>query len=120
VQIAHNVVVGEDTIIAAQVGISGSAEVGRSVVMGGQAGLAGHIVIGDRATIAGQAGVTKSVPADRMVSGYPAREHAQAKRLHAHTAMLPALYERVRILEQRLRRMEEEGGAHDTTAADDR
>ncbi|HEU4364139.1 MAG TPA: UDP-3-O-(3-hydroxymyristoyl)glucosamine N-acyltransferase [Candidatus Krumholzibacteria bacterium] len=119
VQIAHNVVIGEDSMLAAQVGISGSTEVGRNVVMGGQAGLAGHIEIGDRATIGAQAGVTKGVAADKVVSGYPARDHELAKRLYAHTAMLPALFERVRILEQRLRELEK-GGVHDPAAKNDR
>jgi UDP-3-O-[3-hydroxymyristoyl] glucosamine N-acyltransferase len=119
VQIAHNVVVGEDSVLAAQVGISGSTEIGRNAVMGGQAGVAGHIVIGDRVTVAGQAGVTKAIDSDRMVSGYPARDHAQAKRLYAHTAMLPALYERVKILEQRLRELEK-GGVHDPSTKNDR
>lgn len=119
VQIAHNVVVGEDTVVAAQTGISGSTEVGNSVVIAGQAGLAGHLTIGDRVTIGGQAGVTKSIEADRMVSGYPAREHSLARRLYAHTAMLPALFERVRALEQRIRELEQ-GGAHDPSAEDHR
>jgi UDP-3-O-[3-hydroxymyristoyl] glucosamine N-acyltransferase len=120
VQVAHNVVLGENCVIAAQVGISGSTEVGNHVVMGGQAGVGGHLVIGDRAVVGGQAGVTKSVPPNTVVSGYPAREHRAAKRLYAHTALLPDLFKRVKELEQRLRALEEGGGHGDSATKDDR
>jgi len=119
VQLAHNVVVGEHCILAAQVGISGSTELGNHVTLAGQAGLAGHIVVGDRAVVGGQGGVTKSVAADTVVSGYPAREHREAKRILAHTAALPDLFKRVKELEQRLRELEE-GGAGGTPAKDNR
>ncbi len=119
VQIAHNVVVGEDSVLAAQAGVSGSTEIGRHVVIAGQAGLVGHIQVGDRVTIGAQSGVTKSIPDDTTVSGYPAREHRQAKRIHAHTAMLPELVERVRELERRIRELEK-GGARDPSAENDR
>jgi len=119
VQVAHNVTIGPDTVIAAQTGISGSTEIGGGVVMGGQAGLAGHIQVGDGATIAAQSGVTKSVAAGRVVSGYPAREHGEAKRMYAYTAMLPELFKRVKELERRIRAMEE-GGGHGSSAEDDR
>ena len=109
VQVAHNVVMGENCVMAAQVGISGSTEVGNHVVMGGQAGVGGHIAIGDRAIVAGQAGVTKDVPADTVVSGYPAREHGAAKKLYAYTAMLPEMFKRVKELERRLRELEKGG-----------
>jgi UDP-3-O-[3-hydroxymyristoyl] glucosamine N-acyltransferase len=119
VQVAHNVVIGEDGVIAAQVGISGSTEVGNNVVIGGQAGTAGHVTIGDRVMVGGQAGVTKSVPPDTMVSGYPAKEHSLSRRIYAHTAMLPELFKRVKDLERRIREREE-GGEIGSSAKDDR
>jgi UDP-3-O-[3-hydroxymyristoyl] glucosamine N-acyltransferase len=118
VQIAHNVVVGPNTVIAAQAGISGSTEIGRGVVIAGQAGLAGHIVVGDGVTIGGQSGVTKTVPPHTVVSGYPAREHSAARRIYAHTAMLPELFKRVKELEARIRELEK-GGERGPSAKND-
>lgn len=98
VQIAHNVEVGENSIIIAQAGISGSTVIGKNVTIAGQAGLVGHITIGDNAVLAAQAGVTKSVPPDTCVSGYPAKPHEQAKRINAFIQRLPELFEAVKKL----------------------
>ncbi len=123
VQIAHNVVVGENCIIVAQVGISGSTEVGRGVTLAGQVGIVGHIKIGDYAMVGSQAGVTKSVPAKARVSGYPAAPHEVSKRLHASLKRLPQLIRQFREFERRLRVLEGkeplEEGAEDAEAADD-
>ncbi|HID10178.1 MAG TPA: UDP-3-O-(3-hydroxymyristoyl)glucosamine N-acyltransferase [Candidatus Latescibacteria bacterium] len=72
VQVAHNVVIGPHTVIAGQAGISGSTRIGAYVQVGGQAGFRDHIKVGDRARVAAQAGVTKSIPSEAQVSGYPA------------------------------------------------
>lgn len=100
VHIGHNVVVGEDCLILAGVGISGSTRIGNRVVLAGQSGLVGHIEIGDDARIGAQAGVIASVPSGAAVSGYPARSHrdflrAQATlyRLTPHLATLERLAE---------------------------
>lgn len=106
VQIAHNVVIGEDSVIVAQVGISGSTEIGRGVTLAGQAGVAGHIKIGDKAIVGAQAGVTKSVLPKTIVSGYPARPHTQAKRIEASILRLPELYKLVRELKKRIEELE--------------
>src|SRR3989338_8654026 len=73
VQIAHNVVIGENSIIVAQAGISGSTNIGKGVTLAGQVGVVGHITIGDNAIVMAQAGVSKSVPAETTVWGYPAK-----------------------------------------------
>lgn len=110
VQIAHNVQIGENCIIVAQVGISGSCTIEDRATLAGQAGLAGHLTIGAGAIVAAQAGVTNSVPPNTIVSGYPAKPHNQAKRVNACLQRLPhyvkiinELKERIKILEERIR-----------------
>lgn len=106
VQIAHNVIIGENTIVVAQTGISGSTIVGKNVILAGQSGLVGHISIGDGAVVAAQAGVTKSVPPNTKVSGYPARTHSEAKRVNACVQRLPDLYKTVHLLNEKISEIE--------------
>ncbi|VAW15700.1 UDP-3-O-[3-hydroxymyristoyl] glucosamine N-acyltransferase, partial [hydrothermal vent metagenome] len=108
VQIAHNVQIGENCIIVAQVGISGSTIIEDNVILAGQAGLAGHLKVGKNAIVASQAGVTKSIPAGIMVSGYPAKEHTRAKKVNACLQRLPKLNKNVGDLEKRILSLEEE------------
>ncbi|MBU1090785.1 MAG: UDP-3-O-(3-hydroxymyristoyl)glucosamine N-acyltransferase [Candidatus Omnitrophica bacterium] len=107
VQIAHNVAIGENCIIVAQVGISGSTTLGKNVTLAGQAGLVGHITVGDEAVVGAQGGVTKSIPPKTFVSGYPARPHDEAMRVHACTKHLPKLFETVKKLEKKIAELEE-------------
>jgi len=72
VHVGHNVDIGEDCIIAAQVGFAGSAVIGRGVLIGGQAGIGDHVTVGDGARIAGKSGVIGDIPAGAVVAGYPA------------------------------------------------
>ena len=102
IHLAHNVTVGENTVIAAQTGVSGSTKIGRDVTIAGQVGFVGHIDIGDHTMFGAQAGVTKSIPANTVVSGYPARDHAQARREEAAIRRLPELLKRVKALERLL------------------
>lgn len=106
VQIAHNVVIGENCIIVAQVGISGSTTIGDNVTIAGQAGIVGHISIGDNATIAAQAGVSKSVPANSVVWGCPAKPHSVAKRINACIQNLPRLYKKIEDIQKRIEELE--------------
>ena len=99
-------VIGENSIIVAQAGISGSTVIGKNVTLAGQAGLVGHITIGDGAVVAAQGGVTKSVPPNTVVSGYPARPHNKAKRINACVQNLPKLYEQVTELKKKIRDLE--------------
>ncbi|GBD94323.1 UDP-3-O-acylglucosamine N-acyltransferase [bacterium BMS3Abin05] len=103
IQIAHSVKIGAHTVIAAQSGISGSTVIGSRVVIGGQVGFVGHITVGDGSMFGAQAGVTKSVPGDRVYSGYPAREHRRQLKLEAGITKLPDLIKRVKELENRLK-----------------
>ncbi len=106
VQIAHNVVIGENCIIVAQAGISGSTVLGERVIVAGQAGIVGHVNIGDGAIIAAQAGVTKEVPPRTKVSGYPAKPHDTSKRVNACVQRLPAMYKRIKELEEKIEQLE--------------
>lgn len=106
IQIAHNVTVGEDTAMAAQVGVSGSAHVGRRVQLGGQVGVAGHLSIGDDSIVMAQSGVSKDIPAAAIMFGTPAVPALEAKKLHAHTMRLPELKRKVADLEARLKALE--------------
>jgi UDP-3-O-[3-hydroxymyristoyl] glucosamine N-acyltransferase len=99
IQVAHNVTIGSNTVIAAQTGISGSAKIGNDCRLGGQVGLAGHLRVADRAQIAAQSGVGGDVPAGETVSGSPSRPHALWKRIEASLTRLPDLFKRVRALE---------------------
>ncbi|MEX2179415.1 MAG: UDP-3-O-(3-hydroxymyristoyl)glucosamine N-acyltransferase [Gemmatimonadaceae bacterium] len=95
VHIAHNVRVGPLCMIAAQVGISGSARIEEGVVIGGQAGFQGHHTIGKGARIGGQSGVFGDVPAGETWSGYPARPHREALRAQATLFKLSAMMKRL-------------------------
>ncbi len=89
VQIAHNVIIGENCIIVAQVGISGSSTIEKNSILAGQVGLAGHITIGAGSIVMAKSGVTKSIPPKSLVWGYPARPHNIAKRINACIQRLP-------------------------------
>ncbi|MBD3290557.1 UDP-3-O-(3-hydroxymyristoyl)glucosamine N-acyltransferase [candidate division KSB1 bacterium] len=103
IQVAHNVVIGENTVIAAQTGVSGSTKVGSNVVIGGQVGFVGHITIGDNTQIGAQSGVSKDLPSDAVFFGYPARPIMQAKREEAAIRKLPDLLKRISKLEKQLK-----------------
>ena len=107
VQVAHNVSIGRNSILCAQVGIAGSTTVGDDVTLAGQVGIAGHIRVGDGAKVGGQSGVTKSVPPGTEVSGFPATPHHLAKRIYGAMRQLPDLLKKVRQLERRVRELEE-------------
>jgi UDP-3-O-[3-hydroxymyristoyl] glucosamine N-acyltransferase len=105
VQIGHNVVVGEHSLLVAQVGVSGSSRLGRGVVLAGQVGVADHVTIGDGVIAGAQAGIPASLPAGEKVLGSPARPIGLAKRIMIAEGRLPELLQRVRALEQQLRRL---------------
>ncbi|NKB81648.1 MAG: UDP-3-O-(3-hydroxymyristoyl)glucosamine N-acyltransferase [Nitrospirales bacterium] len=109
VHIAHNVTIGEDCILTAQVGIAGSTTVGQHVMIAGQAGVTDHVTIGERVAITARAVVTKSVKPDRIVSGHPAMEHNQWRKTQVLLRRLPELYQHVLELENRIKQLEKPG-----------
>ena len=110
VQIAHSVEIGEDSIIIAQVGISGSTKVGNRVILAGQAGIIGHIEIGDDCIVGSQAGVGDSLKPGSIVSGSPAIPHNLFLRMAVSLPKVPDLIKTVRVLERRLQALEEKSG----------
>jgi len=102
IQIAHNVEVGEGTLMAAQCGVAGSTRIGAQCRIGGASAITGHAHIGDRVQIGGGSGVTGSVPDDRTYAGFPARPHREFLQQQAALARLPELQNRVRQLERAL------------------
>ena len=106
VQIAHNVEIGEHTVLAGQTGVSGSTRIGAHVMVGGQAGFADHVAVGDRSMVAAQAGVFRDVPEGTLVAGSPALPADQAGPIHGALLRLPDLRRQIRRLEQRVRELE--------------
>jgi UDP-3-O-[3-hydroxymyristoyl] glucosamine N-acyltransferase len=102
VQIAHNVVVGRQTLLVAQAGISGSTRLGQRVTLAGQVGVAGHLEIGDGAVISAQSGVSKSLPGGALYMGTPAQPAAEFREQVALVRRLARLQERVQRLEKEL------------------
>ena len=100
IQIAHNVEVGNNTVIAAQSGVSGSTKIGRNVMIGGQAGIVGHIQIADGSKINAQSGVGKSIKIpNTAVTGSPAFDYNHALRSQILSRNLPDLEKRIKELE---------------------
>ena len=101
VQIAHNVVIGKNTVIAAQTGIAGSVQIGQRVLIGGQAGIIGHIEIGDNTAIGAQSGIPKSISGGAWWAS-PAVPLAEAQRQIAWVHRLGKLFARVKEIEKKL------------------
>ncbi|MBM4168803.1 MAG: UDP-3-O-(3-hydroxymyristoyl)glucosamine N-acyltransferase [Ignavibacteria bacterium] len=106
IQVAHNVTIGENTVLAAQVGISGSTKIGSQNKIGGQVGIAGHLEIADDTTMLAQSGISKSVKEKgKVLFGYPAKEQGKAARIEAALRSLPELILEVRSLHEEIARL---------------
>ncbi|PCJ22720.1 MAG: UDP-3-O-(3-hydroxymyristoyl)glucosamine N-acyltransferase [Flavobacteriales bacterium] len=100
VHIAHNVVVGENTVLAGQTGISGSSKIGKNCMTGGQVGITGHITVGDNVKIAGQSGVSKNIKNDQVLQGSPAFTYKDYMKSYAYFKNLPSIIARINKLEK--------------------
>ncbi len=107
VHIAHNVVVGEDTVLVAQVGISGSVTIGNHAILAGQAGIAGHVAIGNRVTVGPQSGVAKSIPDGQVISGSPGMPHRLWLKTSHIIPRLPDMKKKLNDLERRIEKLEQ-------------
>ncbi len=106
IQVAHNVEVGNNTVIAAQAGVSGSTKIGNNVMIGGQAGIVGHIQIADGSKINAQSGVSKSIKSpNSAVTGSPAFDYTSALRSQALSKNLPELEKRIKELENLIKQL---------------
>jgi UDP-3-O-[3-hydroxymyristoyl] glucosamine N-acyltransferase len=108
VQIGHNCIIGEHTVIAGMAGIAGSTTIGAGVRVGPAAGINGHIEIGPGATVAARAGVTKSLEAGKIFSGFPAMDHNLDRRVLVAQQRVPELIRRLRQLERQVQALEEQ------------
>lgn len=109
IQIAHNVEIGQNTVIAAQSGISGSTKIGKNVMIGGQAGIVGHIQIADGSKINAQSGVSKSIKTpNTAVTGSPAFDYGHALRSQILSRNLPEIEKRLKDLEQMVEKLRDE------------
>ena len=102
VHLGHNVEIGEDCFLIAQVGIAGSTKCGNHVVFAGQTGCTGHITIGDNVTFAGKTGIVGNVPSDGTYAGYPMRPHKEWLKLAAYESRLPDTVKAVKELQREM------------------
>ena len=100
-QVAHNVVIGQNTAMASQVGVAGSCKVGEKCIIAGQAGLVGHITVGDNVTIGAQSGVTHSVPSNQQIFGSPAMEATKRRKVEVLVRNIEHLASRIEKLEKK-------------------
>jgi len=108
VHIGHNCVIGENCLVVAQTGISGSVTVGNNVTFAGQTGIAGHITIGDNCLFAARAGISGNIPSNSFYAGFPLQPHAEWLRTQGAILKLSEYVKRVRSLERRLSELEKD------------
>lgn len=101
IQIAHNVEVGQNTVIAAQTGVAGSAKIGKNCMIGGQVGVAGHISIGDNVRVQAQTGIARNVKDNEILQGSPALTYGDYNKSYVHFKNLPKIIKRLDSIEKK-------------------
>lgn len=104
IQIAHNVEIGEHTVIAAQTGVAGSSKIGKHCMIGGQVGIVGHITIGDNVRIQAQSGIGRNVKEGEIIQGSPALTYGDYNKSYVHFKNLPKIINRINELEKKVGR----------------
>ena len=102
VQIAHNVTIGENTVIAGLSGVAGSTTIGKNNMIGGQVGIVGHLKMGDNIKYAAQTGVTKNIKSGNTVIGYPAMTKEKYVKSYIVFKKLPSIEEKIKRIEEKL------------------
>jgi len=110
VQVAHNVVIGENCLIVSQTGVSGSVTIGKGSILAGQSGVAGHLTLGEGVIVAAKSVVTKSIPSGETVMGFPAKPQKHFKRVNACMQNLPNYVKEIRDLKKRIEELERKSG----------
>ncbi|MGX7666452.1 UDP-3-O-(3-hydroxymyristoyl)glucosamine N-acyltransferase [Flavobacterium pedocola] len=100
IQIAHNVEIGENTVIAAQTGVAGSTKIGKNCMIGGQVGIAGHIVIGNNVRIQAQSGVGRNIKDGEVIQGSPALNYGDYNKSYVHFKNLPKIVDEIHQLKK--------------------
>lgn len=111
VQIAHNVTIGEHTVISAQSGVSGSTGIGEHCILAGQVGVVGHVNITDNVIVLAQSGISKRITKPGQYFGSPAKEVKTALKLEAHLRNLPVYSDKIKSLEAEIKKLREEIGS---------
>ncbi|MBC9795324.1 UDP-3-O-(3-hydroxymyristoyl)glucosamine N-acyltransferase [Sinomicrobium weinanense] len=101
IQIAHNVEIGENTVIAAQTGIAGSTKIGKNCIIGGQVGIVGHITIGNRVKVQAQSGIGRNIEDDEVLQGSPAISYGDFNKSYVHFKNLPKLVQTIHQLDKK-------------------
>lgn len=102
IQIAHNVTIGENTVIAAQTGVAGSSKIGKNCIIGGQVGIAGHITIGDNVKIQAQSGIGRNVKDNEALQGSPALGYSDYNKSYVHFKNLSKIVDRLYTIEKKI------------------
>ena len=102
IQIAHNVEIGENTVIAAQTGVAGSTKIGKNCMIGGQVGIVGHITIGDNVKIQAQSGIGRNVKDGETLQGSPALNYGDYNKSYVYFKNLPKLAKTINQLEKKI------------------
>lgn len=106
VQVAHNVVIGENTALSAQTGVAGSTKLGRNVIAAGQVGIADHLTVADNVILTAKTGVSKPITKPGIYFGHPVKEQKKAHLLEAHIRMLPEYADKIKALESKIKELE--------------
>ena len=106
VQVAHNVEIGPNSILAGQTGISGSVKMGKNVIMGGQVAVADHLKIGDNVMVAGKTGITRDVPDNSVIAGFPHQDIREWRKSSITFSRLSELYKDIRDLKKKIEELE--------------
>jgi UDP-3-O-[3-hydroxymyristoyl] glucosamine N-acyltransferase len=102
IQIAHNVEIGQNTVIAAQTGIAGSTKIGKNCMIGGQVGIVGHITIGDNVKIQAQSGIGRNIKDNEVLQGSPALTYGDFNKSYVHFKNLPKIIKKIEKLDKKI------------------